>query len=134
MANITLNGKPGANYMASRPKDITPSPSAVSLLVDIEDGRARPKLRPRVSFAEIARAGRYPFNAWRGIVYLLLFPQVLLDHCLDLEGRFPAGTCHPCLYTPVGGPVIGERFDDADPQYGAPSAGRVLLPNGEFKF
>lgn len=130
MAKVKLDGRTGANYLdVAYLKDIGEYPATASLLTDIEDGRGRLNTKPMVSRENIASELRHPYNTWRGIIHVTVFPWVLKHHYLDLVGtRYGEGDV-PCLCVHDGRPALcGSWGDGAHPGWGAPSAGSVIVP------
>jgi hypothetical protein len=130
MGAVTLEGRTGKNYLdVAYLKDIGDYPTTASLLTDIEDGRGRLNVKPMVSRENIASKGRHPYNTWRGIIHVTVFPWVLKHHYLDLVGaRFNEGYV-PYLCVNDDKPALVSNSEGyAHPEYGAPSAGSVIVP------
>ncbi len=99
------------------------------LLTDVEDGRARLNVKPSVSREQIRLEGRHAYTTWRGIIHGALFPEVLKHHNLDLVASRYESDRVPCLYLCGRGPELYYYWHDlAIPEWGAPSAGSVLVP------
>jgi hypothetical protein len=130
MAAVELDGRTGANYLdSSYLKDLSAYPTTASLLTDIEDGRGRLNVKPMISRENIASEGRHPYNTWRGIIHVTVFPWVLKHHYLDLVGAQYGEGGVPVLYVRGGEPALFRNWKgDASPGWGAPSAGSVIVP------
>jgi hypothetical protein len=130
MANVELDGRTGVNYLdVAYLKDIGEYPTTASLLTDIEDGRGRLNTKPMVSRENIATEKRHPYNTWRGIVHITVFPWVLKHHYLDLVGTRCYEACVPSLCVRDVRPALRGRWEAfAVPKWGAPSAGNVIVP------
>lgn len=128
MALIEVDGKAGKNYLD--PQHLTyvvETPATAQLLLNVEDGRGRLNTKPSVSFDNIRREGRRPFNAWYGLVHGIAFPYVLQDHNLDLCGSHYKLEYLPSLFLHEGIPKLRSHWhDNANPKWGAPSAGSVV--------
>jgi hypothetical protein len=128
MSLVEVNGVRGQNYLdAQYLTDVNPVPTRAHLLLNIEDGRGRRNTKPSVSLKNIKREERLPYPTWYGLVHCIVFPYVLQHHYLDLVGSRYKSESVPGLYLDVGGvPGLYSRWDvDANPEWGAPSAGRV---------
>ncbi|HVN26124.1 MAG TPA: DUF5701 family protein [Candidatus Paceibacterota bacterium] len=134
MAHVELNGETGVNHLDI--VDITATvevPHSAHLLVDVEDGRARLNVNAMVSRQNIANEKRNPYDAFRGIIHVILFPMVLSHHCMYLVGsRCDGGLVGgrvPLLYLAGYTPVLNDFCEDSVvPVWGAPSAGSVIVP------
>jgi hypothetical protein len=130
MSNVELNGRTGVNYLldASYLKPAVEVPGTAHLLLDVEDGRARLNVKPKVSRQKIAAEKRHPYDVWRGIIHAILFPMVLSHHYMDLVGTRYDEAYVPFLYVRGDKPALRSAWEgDADPKWGAPSAGSVIL-------
>ena len=130
MAGVALDGRTGVNYFdASYLADIGEYPATASLLTDVEDGRGRLNTKPSISRQNIKGEKRHAYNTWRGIIHITVFPWVLKHHYLDLVGARCSGDGVPCLCVGGGKPAIHRNGGGgALPNYGAPSAGSVIVP------
>jgi hypothetical protein len=130
MSRVELNNKTGVNYIDRRYlKDEGEYPTTASLLADVEDGAARLNVKPMASHENIAREKRHPYNTWRGIIHVAVFPWVLKHHYLDLVGTRCDGGRVPRLCVNDDEPALSRSWEDfALPYYGAPSAGSVIVP------
>jgi hypothetical protein len=129
MSNVELNGKTGVNYLDV--SYLTPAvevPGAAHLLLDVEDGRARLNVKPKVSRQNILAEKRHPYDIWRGIIHVTLFPEhVLGHHYMDLVGARCGEDYVPILYVVDDKPALNLNWEGlANPRWGAPSAGSVM--------
>jgi hypothetical protein len=130
MANVELDGRAGVNYLdVNYLADIGEYPATASLLTDVEDGRGRLNTKPMVSRENIASELRHLYNTWRGIIHITVFPWVLKHHYLDLVGSRCDEGGVPGLYVSDDKPALINYWEgNADPIWGAPSAGSVIVP------
>jgi hypothetical protein len=150
MSLIEVNGKKGRNLLDPQYlKDKIKVPEEPYLMLDIEDGKARLNTKLSVSRRNILREGRSPYTVWRGIIHAVVFPAVFQSpnmprHNMDLVGsrgsRYESEGGHskdrgvpylcPIDYFGNEEPLLdaGGRFDDdANPEFGAPSCGSVIV-------
>ena len=130
MSLVVLDEVAGVNYLErSYLKNLIEVPIGSVLLTDVEDGRARLNVKPSVSREKIEAEGRHAYTTWRGIIHGALFPEVLKHHNLDLVASRYRSDFVPGLYLVGREPGLSSSWlDDADPEWGAPSAGSVLVP------
>lgn len=129
MGLVEIDGKTGVNYLdVQYIKDVVDISRAAHMMLDIEDGAERLNVKPSISRANIKAEGRLPYNIWRGIVHVVVFPQVLGHHYMDLVGSRCGEGDVPFLCL-VGRPGLGRRWEgSALPEWGAPSCGSVGVP------
>ncbi len=129
MSKVVLDGRTGVNYLDPQyHEDLVPNPSKPSILADVEDGRGRLNVKPVDSRDNIKREGRQPFTTWHGLIHVILFPEVLKHHYIDLVGsRFYAKLSpHLCLLDDK--PALDfSWFVSAYPVWGAASCGSVIV-------
>lgn len=129
MSLVELHGVKGVNYLNRvYLKNLIKVPTGPVLLTDVEDGRARLNVKPSVSREQIKVEGRHAYTTWRGIIHLVLFPEILRHHNLDL-----VASKYKSDYTPLfclndsESKLDVDWNDDAHPRWGAPSAGSVIV-------
>lgn len=128
MTLMEVDYKQGKNYLdLQHLTNAVETPATAHLLLNVEDGRGRLNTKPSVSSDNIHREGRLVYPTWYGLVHGIVFPYVLRDHYLDLCGSRCRSGNVPRLDLDVGIPKLYSRWcDDADPGWGAPSAGSAV--------
>lgn len=128
MGLVVVDGKTGTNYLdPAQLTDVIEVPDGPYLMADIEDGDNRRDTKPFVSAVNIANEGRSPYVTWEGLVHVIVFPDVLTHHSLDLVGSRYESRSVPRLCRYGDGPRLhASGYDDAYPGWGAPSCGRRI--------
>lgn len=129
LMNLVVNGKTGANYLdPAGLSDVIEVPGGPYLLTNIEDGDGRRNVKPSVSAANIASEGRSPYTTWEGLVHVIVFPDVLSHHNLDLVGSRYGSEVVQFLGHSDGGPgLLAHWHVYALSRWGAPSCGSRLV-------
>ena len=129
MSLVELDGVTGVNHLdAQYLTDEEEVPTGPCLMADIEDGGARLNTKPSVSRANIKTEGRSHYTTWRGIIHVVVFPMVFRSHNMDLVGSRYRSESWPGLYLRDRAPRFDASYDDANPKWGAPSCGSVIVP------
>lgn len=126
---VEVDGVTGKNYLDRQYlTDVVAVPTNTHLLVDVEDGRKRLNTKLSVSFENIRREERVSYSTWYGLIHGIVFPCVLQDHNLDLVGsRYESKDVPSLCLDGYGVPELYFSWDDeADPKWGAPSAGMYI--------
>ncbi|KKW21677.1 MAG: hypothetical protein UY64_C0015G0007 [Parcubacteria group bacterium GW2011_GWA1_51_12] len=127
MARVELGGKTGKNYLDPKYlEDGIEAPKVPTMLVSVMDGYDRLKVKPADSRKNIAREGRHAYTTWRGYIHIVLFPEVLTHHGMDIVGSSCGLNFAPgfCLDDKL--PTLNYYWGhDALPRWGAPSCGSV---------
>jgi hypothetical protein len=131
MALVDLDYRKGVSYLDHQyHTDLEQNPAKPSLLVDVEDGRGRLNVAPMFSRVAIVKGRRHPFTTWRGLIHVILFPDVLKHHYIDLIGSwYYERRGVPFLYLDDDKPALdGSRWEGAaDQRWGAASCGRIIV-------
>lgn len=125
---IEVNGKKGTNYIYPNPKEFTDTvavPVGPYLVLDVEDGKGRLNTKPSVAEANILAEHRSPYTVFEGIIHGIVFPEVFASHNMYLGGsRYGSRMKMPYLYlTRDVLELCATFYDDAIPEWGAPSCG-----------
>lgn len=131
---IEMKGNRGRSYLDPQyVHDEIEVPEGPCLMLDVDDGTARPGITSPVSKANIIQGGRLPYTTWRGIIHAIVFPDVLLSRNMVLVGsRYEsasgsASEPYLCLYE--GEPRLDWYcwYAYAFPEWGVPSCGSIVI-------
>lgn len=131
MSLVVVDGKQGRNYCdPAQMKDGIEVPPGPYLMEGVEDGNARRNKKPSENWRNILAEGRFPFTMHAGMIFAILFPEVLKHHFLDLVGSRYWPGLRPVLGISGAGPRLDACWDDfADSGWGAPSCLRRRAGN-----
>ncbi len=122
---IEIDGKKGQNCLDPEEYalDKAEIPKKPYLMLDVKDGGEWLNVHPQVSKVRILRDGRLPYTIWRGIIHVIVFPEVLKSHNTDLVDS--PGMPFLCLYR--GEPRLDSYryLPYIFPGWGAPSCGSI---------